>query len=101
MRSESGDFDVVAQDVWILRYFVILAGEELLLIVEAGPPGEIRADFQVFALNLADHIDGVHAFGVIRVVGTAGGVNVMIAGPPPRLGRIDPALKIDLFRLRL
>ena len=94
VRAEAGDFDVVAQQVRIARDFVVLAGEELLLVIEAGSPGEIAADLQVFAQAVADHVLGVHALGRIGIVGTAGRVDVMVAGPPAELRGIDPALDL-------
>src|SRR5688572_10209893 len=99
MRAEAGDFNVIAKQVRILGNLVILASEELLLIVEAWAPGQVGADFQVLAENLANHINRMHAFGRVGVMSAAGGVDVMIARPPARLGRIDPALKVDLHRL--
>src|SRR5438309_1436174 len=45
MRAEAGDFDVIAQQVWILRNLVHLSAEELLLEIEAWAPGQIAADF--------------------------------------------------------
>src|SRR5207302_2365011 len=56
MGAESGDFDVVANEVGIAGEFVDLASEELLLVIEAWAPGEIAADFQIFAGALAHHV---------------------------------------------
>src|SRR5687768_17409392 len=48
---------------------------------------------------MAHHVGGVYAFGRVRVMGAAGGVNVVIAGPPAGFGRVDPALEGEGGRL--
>ena len=80
MRAEAGDLDVVAEQVGALRDGVDLAGEELLLEVEARAPGQVAADLQVFAQDVAHHVLGVDALGRVGVVGAAGGVDVVVAG---------------------
>src|SRR5262245_52824384 len=95
MGAESGNFDIVPQQIRILGNWIVLAAEKLLLIIEAWPPGEIRTDFQIFAQAMADHVDSVHAFGWLHVMRAACRVNVMIAGPPAELGRIDPAFDFE------
>src|SRR5437879_2782904 len=62
LRAEAGNFDVVTEQIRILRNFVHRAAEELFLIIEAWTPGEIRADLQVFAHAMANHVLGVDAF---------------------------------------
>jgi len=63
MRTESGNFDIVSaagRGIWKpyrQRH------KELLLIIEAGTPGQIGPDLQVFAYALADHVLRVHSFG--------------------------------------
>src|SRR5436190_380337 len=61
VRAEAGDFDVVTEQIRVLRNFVHRAAEELLLVIEARAPGEIRADLQIFAHAMANHIFGVNA----------------------------------------
>ena len=78
VRSETGYLHVIAQEIGILGDRVVLAGEKLLLIVETGSPGEIRADLQVFAEAVAHHVRGMHAFGRIAVVRASSGVDVMV-----------------------
>src|SRR5262249_14708505 len=101
VRTEAADLHVVAEQKRILRGLVFGACEELLLIVEAGAPREIRADLEVFALAVARHVRCVHAHGRYRVVRAAGCVDVMIAAPPTQLGRIDPALYLKAQRVRV
>src|SRR5262245_32332118 len=92
MRAEARNLDVVAQQVGIARDFIVLAGEELNLVIEARTPGEIAAYLQIFTKAVADHVLGVDALRRIRVMGTAGGVDVMIARVPAKLRGIDPPL---------
>src|SRR5947207_1507755 len=91
MRAEAGDLDIVAEQVGILRDLVDRAAEKLLLIIEAGTPGQVCADLQILTHAMADHVFGVNAFGRLHVMGAAGGMDVMIAGPPTEQGGIDPA----------
>src|SRR5688572_11663309 len=91
VRAETRNLHVIAQDVRILGYVVLLAGEKLLLVIEARAPGEIRADLEILALTVSDHVGGEHALRRIRIVRAPGGMDVMIAGPPAELGGIDPA----------
>ena len=46
MRAEAGDFDVVSEEIRMLGDFVVLAGEEFFLVIEAWSPSEVGADFQ-------------------------------------------------------
>src|SRR5438128_12545844 len=62
MRAESGHLDIVMKQVWILRNFVVAAGKELFLIIEAWPPGQVAAYLQVFAQTMPDHVGRMHAF---------------------------------------
>lgn len=96
MRAETGDFDVVAEDVGIFGFLVVLAGEKLFLVIEARAPGEVRADFEVFALAMAGHVGCVNAFSGFGVMGATGGVDVVIAGPPAHFRGIDPAFDLEL-----
>src|SRR2546430_9045490 len=53
-RGKARHFEVVVHQAARLREPMILAGEELLLVVVAGTPGEDRAEVQCLALNLTD-----------------------------------------------
>jgi hypothetical protein len=44
VRAEARDLNVVAEQIRIFRDDVVLAGEELELVVEARPPGEVADD---------------------------------------------------------
>src|SRR5438552_4507779 len=99
VRAKAGDFDVITEQIGILRNFVHSAAEELLLIIEAWTPGEIRADLQVFAHAMADHVLGVDAFGRLDVMGATSGMDVMIARPPARFRWINPADELEGVRL--
>ena len=101
VRAKSGNLDVITQQIGILRNGIDFAGEKLLLIIEARTPREVRADFQIFAHALANHVRRVHAFGRIRVMRATGRMNVMIAGPPTALGRIDPAFHFEVELIAL
>ena len=65
------------------------------MVIEARAPGEVGADFYIFAEAVAHHIGGMNAFGGLFVVGTAGGMNMMVAGPPAELRWVDPALYFE------
>src|SRR5207244_1059088 len=78
----------------VLRNLVFLAGEKLFLVIEARPPRQITADLQVLAQAVTHHIQRVNAFGGIGVVGATGGVDVVVAGPPAQLRRVDPTLDL-------
>ena len=95
MRTKAGDFDVITQQVRILRNLVVLAGEKLFLVIETRPPRQIAADFQVFAKAVANHVRRVDALGGIGVVRATRRVNVVIAGPPAELRWIDPAINLE------
>src|ERR1041384_1115382 len=92
MGTETGDLNVVPQQVGILRNFIYRAAEKLLLKIKAWPPSQVRADFQILAFHLPNHVRGEHAFGRFLIMSAAGGMNMMIAGPPTHDGRIDPTL---------
>ncbi len=91
VRAKAGDLDVVAQEVGILRYLVVLPGEKLLLVVETRSPGQVAADLEVFTKAVAHHVRGVHPFAGVGVMRAPGGVNVVIAGPPAERRGVDPA----------
>ena len=96
VRAEAGHFDVVAEQVGILGNFVVRPAEELFLVIEARTPGQVRADLQILADAMAEHVHRVDAFGGIHVVRATSGVDVMIARPPAELRRIDPAFHLEV-----
>src|SRR5437588_4214347 len=71
-----------------------MAAEKLLLIIETRTPGEVGADFQIFADAVADHVLGVNALGWLHIMRAASSVDMVIAGPPATFGRIDPTLQM-------
>src|SRR5215467_82503 len=79
------------ESVW-LGEWMILAAEELLLVVVARSPGEHGPDIQFLALNLAHHVIRSHAFRGILVVRATRGMYVMVPGIPVIFCRIDPPL---------
>ncbi len=93
-RREAGDLDVVAHQVVLGGKRVDLAIEELLLGIPARAPGEDAADVEVFTQDVPPHVFGLHAFGRAFVVSAAGGVHVVVAGVPPHLGQVNPALEL-------
>jgi hypothetical protein len=95
MGAKAGDFDVVAEQVWILGNLVHCAAKELLLVIETRAPCEIRADLQILTHAMADHVGRKHAFGRLHIMRTTGRVNVMIAGPPAELRRVGPTLDFE------
>ena len=100
VRAEAGDLDVVAQHVGVEGNLVVLAGEELLLVVEARPPSEVRADLQVFAQDVPHHVRRMDALGRVGVMRAAGGVDVMVAGDVAELHRVNPPLDLEVEALR-
>ena len=91
--GESRHFEIVVHHAIRLGQRVVLAGEELLLIVVAGSPREDGADVERLAQDLTHHVFRQHAFGRVLVVRASGGVDVMVAGVPAQPGRIDPAFE--------
>ena len=69
--------------------------EELPLEVVARAPGQVAADVQPFALDVQEHVVGEDALGRVRVVGAAGGVDVVVAAVEAVVHRVDPALELD------
>src|SRR2546427_11126488 len=78
-RRESGDLEVVPQQRRRSRKLVLLALEELALMVIARPPVQDRCDTQTFAENMPHHVLRLHALRRTLVVAAARGVNVMIS----------------------
>ena len=95
MRAEAAYLDVVAEQIGILRNLVHRAAEKLLLKIKARTPRQVRPDLQVLAYALVDHVLSPHALGGLCVMRAARRVNVMVARPPPRLGRINPARRAE------
>ena len=82
VRPKTGYFDILAQQVRELGDGIILTSEKLFLIIKAGTPSEVRSNLQVFTETEAHHVRRVNAFGGIQIMRAAGGMYVMIAGPP-------------------
>src|SRR4051794_3958892 len=99
-RRVARDFDVVSDAILGRRDAVVFPLEERLLEIPAGPPGEDASNLEVFAQDVAHHVLRVDAFGWTFVVGAAGGVDVVIAGIPAQLRRIDPPLEAEGQGLR-
>src|SRR5438045_5211215 len=74
---------------------VVVAGEELLSIIETRSPGQIAADLQVFPQAMAHHVRSEDAFGWPGVMRATRGVDVVIAGPPAGLRGINPAFELE------
>ena len=95
MGAEARHFDVITQQVRIARDAVDFAAEELFLIIETGAPGEVGAHLQVFPNTMPEHVGRMHTLGGFHIMCATGGVDVMVAGPPARFGRVDPALDLE------
>ena len=91
MRPEARHLDVVAEEVRGPADVVGLAGEKSLLEIEARAPREAAADLEIFPHAVAEHVGRHHSLGGALVVGTAGGVDVVIPRPIAMARRIDPA----------
>src|SRR6185295_18374356 len=89
-RPKARYFHIVVQQVRSLGHLVVLAGEELLLIVESRTPGERRANLEIFTERVPHHVFRSHTLRWLGVVRAACGVNVVISRPPAELGGIDP-----------
>src|SRR5205823_4333386 len=50
---------------------------------------------QPFALDVQEHVLGKDALGWIGVMGTAGGVNMVVAAVEAKVIGVDPALQLD------
>ena len=79
MRTKPGHLNVVAQQVRVLRDFVHLTGEELLLVIETRSPGKITADLKIFPQTVEDHICGADALGRVFIMGAAGRMDMIVA----------------------
>lgn len=97
MGAKAGNFDIIAEQVGISGDFVDFPGEELFLVIESWSPGEVGPDFQVFTQAVLDHVGGEDAFGGVGEVGTSGGVDMMISGPPAKEGGVNPAFEPEGF----
>jgi hypothetical protein len=95
LGAEPAHLDVVLEDGERLGQLVRDGLEELPLVVVARPPGEAAADVQPLPLHVEEHVLRQHPLGRGRVVGTAGGVDVVVAAEPPGVGRGDPPLQLD------
>src|SRR3569832_156028 len=90
MGTETGNFHVVTKQVRVAGAFIDGSGEELLLVIETRAPREIRADLEILASAMTDHVGRMNAFGGLGVVSATRGVNVVIPGPPTHERGIDP-----------
>src|SRR5947209_15303425 len=96
MRAEPGDFDVIMEQVRVLRDFVVFGSEKLFLEIEAGPPGKVTADFQILTLAMSIHVAGEHPLAGNGIMRATCGVNMMIARPPAEFCGIDPPLEFEV-----
>src|SRR5947208_3104029 len=100
MRAEARDFNIVAQEVRVLRNFVHVSTKELLLKIEAWTPGQIATDFQIFPQAMAHHVRRRNTFGRPGVMGATGGVDMMVARPPTEFGGVYPTFHVEGSGLR-
>ena len=71
LRAEAADLDVVFHQRQRLAALVGRRREKLLLMIEARAPRQHAADVEPLALDLAEHVGRIHAFGRRRVVRAA------------------------------
>ena len=88
VRTEARDFDVITQQVRVLRDLVHLSAKKLLLKIETWSPGQIAAHFQILALAMPVHVARQHAFGRRRVMRAPGRMDMMVTRPPAKLRRL-------------
>ena len=93
-RREARDLNVVPHQVVWRGQRVKLPLKEFFLGVPARPPAQNTAHLQIFAQNVPHHVGRPHPLGRAFVVGTAGGMHMVIAREPVPLGQVDPALKL-------
>ena len=98
LRAEAADLDVVLEHGQRLAQAVGPRAEEPALEVVARAPGQDAADVQPLALDLEEHVLRLDALGRVGVVGTAGGVDVVVAAEEAVGRRVDPALEPDVER---
>src|SRR5258708_17762531 len=92
---KTGDLQVIMHQLAGLRERMVFRREELFLVVVVRTPREHTPDVQVFTKDLPHHIPRLDAFGWVHVMGTAGGVYMVIAGEPAEVRGIDPALELE------
>ncbi len=98
MRTETGHFHVVPQDVRIPGNIVRFAREEPFLVVEARPPCQTATHLEVFSHGVPQHVRGMDPFRGILVVQAPRRMDVVVSGPPTPFRRIDPAFDLVLDR---
>ena len=76
---ESRNLEVVVHEFIALRERMVLAAEELLLVVVARTPGEHASHVEFLSQDLAHHVLGPDALGGVLVMRAAGGVDVVVA----------------------
>ena len=95
-RGEARNLQVVMHQLIWPGLRIVFPGEEFLLVVIAGSPGQHTAHIQFFSLDLPGHVLGPHALCGILIVRAACCVHVVISGIPSILGGIDPSLHLEL-----
>ena len=80
--AKSRHLNIIAQQVRILGNLVVLTGEELLLVIEAGSPCEVATDLEIFTQNMAHHVRSMNAFARRGIVRASRSMNVVVTGPP-------------------
>ena len=95
MRAKPRNLDVVAEQIGKPGNVVVFAGEKLFLIVETRSPSKVCSDLEILAEAVAHHIRRVYPLGGVLVMGATGGVDVVIARPPPHQRWINPALHLE------
>src|SRR6476659_1253594 len=81
MGAESGDLDVVAEEMLRLRNSIIASGEELFLVIEARSPSEVCTDFEIFANDLSNHVARMNTLSRLRVMRTPCRMDMMVTRP--------------------
>src|SRR5205085_3297445 len=74
--------------------------EVALLVIPARPPAQAAADVEILTQDVAHHVFRGHALRRALVVGTAGGVDVVIAAVPAPGPREHPALQLEALGVR-
>ena len=96
-RREAAHLDVVAHQRLRGRKGRWLSFEVLLLDIPTRPPGEDAANVEILADDVPHHVGRADAGGGIFIVRAAGGVDVVVAGEPAALRRLDPAFEAEVL----
>ena len=92
-RRMPRNLDVIADPVLLARYRVIFSFEERLLEVPTRTPRQDLPDLPIPTDQMTLHVRRKHPLGWSIVVCAAGCVNMVIAGIPAELRRINPSLE--------